>query len=66
MAIGNGWADGAWVDDGWVTGAWDDGAVAATIIVDKIANYVLNTNLKSITIYKGKGSIDFFIIWEVN
>ena len=22
MAIGSGWADGAWVDAGWVTEAW--------------------------------------------
>lgn len=24
MAIGTGWADGAWVDAGWITEAWDD------------------------------------------
>lgn len=24
MAIGTGWAEGAWVDAGWVAAAWDD------------------------------------------
>lgn len=24
MAIGTGWADGAWIDAGWVEEAWDD------------------------------------------
>ena len=31
MAIGSGWADGAWVDAGWVVGAWEQSTTAKTI-----------------------------------
>ena len=30
MAIGAGWAEGAWVDAGWATGAWSDGGADVT------------------------------------
>lgn len=31
MAIGQGWADGAWVDAGWVVGAWVQASATKTI-----------------------------------
>ena len=31
MAIGAGWAEGAWVDAGWVVGAWEQPSAAKTI-----------------------------------
>ena len=31
MAIGDGWADGAWVDAGWTVGAWEVASAVKTI-----------------------------------
>lgn len=39
MAIGTGWADGAWVDAGWIVGAWSqvpNTGIVYTTLMDAI------------------------------
>lgn len=51
------------VTRGFISG---DVVVEVTIIVDGVDNYLLNTNYKAITIYRGDGDQNFFIITDVN
>lgn len=36
MAIGDGWAEGAFVDAGWASSAWQTGIIVFTVIAERV------------------------------